>query len=241
MKKKQLSVVIPFFNEQDELLTLFLDLIKFEENNGDCILEYLFINDASTDNSLKIITNLKNKTSKKIKKKVKILNNKKNLGWAKTVERGYKKAIGGYVLYIPGDGEAKLTKVLKKNFFFNKKEVILIQRASMPGRRPISRILITYVYRFLISLIFSTKMIDFNGLIILKKDIIKKLNISSNSFFISAEIIVKSFRLGLNVDYMNSFQFSPKNNYKSTSLNFRQFIKILNDIFITLKFIRSIK
>ena len=36
---------------------------------------------------------------------------------------------------------------------------------------------------------------------------------------------------------MNSFQFSPKNNYKSTSLNFRQFIKILNDIFITLKFI----
>lgn len=115
MKKEKLSVVIPFFNEQQELPTLFLDLIKFEKNNSNYVLEYLFINDASTDNSVKVITNLKNKISKKIKRKIKILYNKKNLGWSKTVQRGYKESRGEYVLFIPGDGEARLTQ-----FFSNK-------------------------------------------------------------------------------------------------------------------------
>jgi len=239
MKKEKLSVVIPFFNEQQELPTLFLDLIKFEKNNSNYVLEYLFINDASTDNSVKVITNLKNKISKKIKRKIKILYNKKNLGWSKTVQRGYKESRGEYVLFIPGDGEARLTQFLKRSFFSNKQEVVIFQRSSMPGR-PVVRILISYIYRVLISLIFFTRVMDYNGLIILKKDIIKKINVSSNSFFISAEIIVKSFKLGLKIDYMNSFQLFPKNKYKSTSLTLSQFLKILKDIFITLRFIKRI-
>jgi hypothetical protein len=107
--------------------------------------------------------------------------------------------------------------------------------------RPIIRILISYIYRIVISLIFFIKIIDYNGLIILKKDIVKKLNISSNSFFISAEIIVKSFKLDLNIDYMNSFKLFPKNSYKSTSLSLNQLFKVAKDIFITLAFVRSIK
>lgn len=239
MKKKKLSVIIPFFNEQQELPTLFSDLIKFEKKNSNYVLEYLFFNDASTDNSVKIIINLKNKISKKIKKKIKILSNKKNLGWSKTLQKGYKKSRGEYVLFIPGDGEARLTQFLKKKIFSIKKEVIILQRTSMPGR-PIVRIFISYIYRFLISLIFLTRMLDYNGLIILKKNIIKKINISSNSFFVSAEIIVKSFKLGLGIDYKNSFKLFSKNNYKSSSLTFEQFFKIILDILITLKFIFSL-
>ena len=239
MKKEKLSVVIPFFNEQEELPTLFLDLIKFEKKNSNYVLEYLFINDASTDNSVKIITNLKNKLSIKNKRKIKILYNKKNLGWSKTVQRGYKESKGEYVLFIPGDGEARLTQFLKRSFFSNKQEVVIFQRSSMPGR-PVVRILISYIYRVLISLIFFTRVMDYNGLIILKKAIIKKINVSSNSFFISAEIIVKSFKLGLKIDYMNTFQLFPKNKYKSTSLTLSQFLKILKDIFITLRFIKRI-
>ena len=239
MKKRKLSVVIPFFNEQQELLTLFLDLVKFEKNNGNYTLEYLFINDASTDDSLKIITNLKNKISKNIKKKIKIINNKKNLGWSKTLLRGYKESRGDYVLFIPGDGEARLTQFLKK-INFGKKEVIIFQRKSM-SYRPIYRIIISYIYRFLISIIFFTRFIDFNGLIILKRDIIKKINISSNSFFVSAEIIVKCYKLGFNVDCKNSFKLFSKKKYKSTSLNFKQFFLIIKDAITTLRFIMFIK
>jgi glycosyltransferase involved in cell wall biosynthesis len=237
--KKSLSIVIPFFNEEQELPLLFRDFIKFEKKNPNLIIEYLFINDGSKDDSLRIINNLKKKTKKKINSKIKIFSNTKNIGWAKTLTKGYKKSTGKYILFIPGDGEVKLTQFLK-NIIFGEKEVIIVQRSSMMCR-PIIRILISYIYRILISLIFFIKIIDYNGLIILKKDIVKKLNISSNSFFISAEIIVKSFKLDLNIDYMNSFKLFPKNSYKSTSLSLNQLFKVAKDIFITLAFIRSIK
>jgi glycosyltransferase involved in cell wall biosynthesis len=237
--KKSLSIVIPFFNEEQELPLLFRDFIKFEKNNPNLIIEYLFINDCSKDDSLRIISNLKKKTKKKINSKIKIFSNTKNIGWAKTLIKGYKKSTGKYILFIPGDGEVKLTQFLK-NIIFGEKEVIIVQRNSMMCR-PIIRILISYIYRIVISLIFFIKIIDYNGLIILKKDIVKKLNISSNSFFISAEIIVKSFKLDLNIDYMNSFKLFPKNSYKSTSLSLNQLFKVAKDIFITLAFVRSIK
>jgi glycosyltransferase involved in cell wall biosynthesis len=237
--KKSLSIVIPFFNEEQELPLLFRDFIKFEKNNPNLIIEYLFINDGSKDDSLRIISNLKKKTKKKINSKIKIFSNTKNIGWAKTLIKGYKKSTGKYILFIPGDGEVKLTQFLK-NIIFGEKEVIIVQRNSMMCR-PIIRILISYIYRIVISLIFFIKIIDYNGLIILKKDIVKKLNISSNSFFISAEIIVKSFKLDLNIDYMNSFKLFPKNSYKSTSLSLNQLFKVAKDIFITLAFVRSIK
>jgi glycosyltransferase involved in cell wall biosynthesis len=237
--KKSLSIVIPFFNEEQELPLLFRDFIKFEKNNPNLIIEYLFINDGSKDDSLRIISNLKKKTKKKINSKIKIFSNTKNIGWAKTLIKGYKKSTGKYILFIPGDGEVKLTQFLK-NIIFGEKEVIIVQRNSMMCR-PIIRILISYIYRIVISLIFFIKIIDYNGLIILKKDIVKKLNISSNSFFISAEIIVKSFKFDLNIDYMNSFKLFPKNSYKSTSLSLNQLFKVAKDIFITLAFVRSIK
>ena len=107
--------------------------------------------------------------------------------------------------------------------------------------RPIHRIIISYVYRFLISIIFFTRFIDFNGLIILKRDIIKKINISSNSFFVSAEIIIKCYKLGFNVDCENSFKLFSKKKYKSSSLNFKQFFRITKDAITTLRFIMSIK
>lgn len=238
--KKSLTVIIPFFNEEEELPLLFRDLVKFEGKNSSLIFEYLFINDCSKDNSLRIINNLKKTVTEKISSKMKILSNKKNIGWAKTLTRGYKESRGDYVLFIPGDGEARLTQFLKESFFSKKQEVVIFQRISMPGR-PLVRILISYIYRILISLIFLTRFMDYNGLIILKKSIIKKINISSNSFFISTEIIVKSFKLGLKIDHMNKFKLFSKNNYKSTSLTFRQFFLILKDICVTLKFIKLLK
>lgn len=237
--KKSLSVIVPFYNEEKELPLLLRDLIKFEGKNSSFIFEYVFINDGSKDNSLRIINNLKKTAKQKISSKIKILSNVKNIGWSKTLLRGYRESRGDYVLFIPGDGEARLTQFLKK-INFEKKDVIIFQRKSMLYR-PIDRIIISYIYRFLISIIFFTRFVDFNGLIILKRDIIKKINISSNSFFVSAEIIVKSYKLGFKVDCENSFKLFPKKKYKSTSLNFKQFFLIIKDAIITLRFIRSIK
>ena len=76
-----------------------------------------------------------------------------------------------YCLYIPGDGEAKICQFLKKKIIkrinFNN-DLIIFQREKMSSR-PFQRIIISKIYKFLLYLIFPIKIIDLNGLLMIKK------------------------------------------------------------------------
>ena len=122
--KKNISIIIPFFNEKYEIPYLVNDIFKFEKKYQKAIFEYLFINDCSTDNSNLLLRKLL-KTKKKFKKKVRIIENIRNIGWANSLKKGYKICKGNYCLYIPGDGEAKLTKFMKRRFLNKFLEVTL--------------------------------------------------------------------------------------------------------------------
>ena len=89
----------------------------------------------------------------------------------------------------------------------------------------------------IISLIFNIKLFDYNTIIILKKDVLKKVKIKSNSYFINAEIIVKSFFFNFTFDCSKKLKLFQKKDYKSTSLNIRSFFKVYNDFKETFKFI----
>lgn len=231
--KNTISIIIPFYNEEDEISSLLNDIEKFEQINNS-VREYIFINDSSIDASLKIVKIFCSTISKKLKIKIKIINNKKNIGWAKSVCKGYNTAKGDYLMFVPGDGEVKLTN------FFNKIslncDVTVIQRGSMPGR-PLLRILISYIFRILVSIVFRIKLFDYNTIIILKKKVISTIKIQSNSFFINAEIIVKSFYYNFSIDYSQKLKLYKKKQYKSTSLSFKSLFKVIRDFFKTFKFV----
>lgn len=231
MKENFLSIVIPFYNEENEITDLLNDISLFESKISNLILEYILIDDGSNDKSLKILDTIIQKLPLQIKKKIKVFQNNKNIGWSKTLTRGYSIAKGENVLFIPGDGEARLNEFLTRDLNFDK-DIIAFQRKSMPGR-PLIRIIISHLYRYFISMIFFTKPMDFNGLIIIKKKKIEELELLSNSFFISAEIIIKSIKKKFTIEKNYSFQLFPKNKYKSTSLNILQIKKVCIDIFRT--------
>ena len=68
------SVVIPFFNEEDNAETLLDEIdLNLKEINDD--YEIILINDASTDNTYDVLKNIHKKNNK-----VKIINNIKNIG-----------------------------------------------------------------------------------------------------------------------------------------------------------------
>ena len=172
---------------------------------------------------------------KKIKEKIKIYNNKKNIGWCKSVLKGYKISKAENIIFIPGDGEIKLTNCYK-NIKLKNKEIILIQRKTMSDR-PYARIIISYLYKYIISKIFKIKLLDYNSVIILKRNLLKKLNIKSNSFFISAEILIKAIYLKIKIDDTKKLILFKKNNYKSTSLSFKSVVAVTKDLLKTLYFI----
>jgi len=224
-----ISLIIPFFNEENELPELIKDFDIFEKNNKEIISEYIFINDCSTDNSLTVLKELLQSSSNLYNKKIIIFTNSINSGWCKSLNKGYDLATQKYSLFVPGDGEARITEFLKDINFQENRDVIVYQRKSMSGR-PRIRVWISYLYRIILGFGFNLPKVDFNGIILIKSEIIKKLQLESNSNFISAEIILRSKMMGCYIDFNNYFSLFPKNKYKSTSLSFFQLKKVIFDL-----------
>tara|TARA_Y100000741_G_C18258649_1_gene559866 strand:+ start:712 stop:1425 length:714 start_codon:yes stop_codon:yes gene_type:complete len=230
--KNRISIVIPFFNEDKEISKVFKDIVKFEKKSK-IVNEYIFIDDCSTDKSLKLFNSFKKILSPNFKKKVRLFKNKKNLGWSKSLLKGYSLAKSQYILYIPGDGEAKLCEFLKKiNFQY---DLVIFQRKSM-NTRPVMRRIISKIYKYILYYIFPIELSDLNGIILIKKIKIKELKLFSNSFFISAEIIIKSFIKKYKIDTSRKFKLSKKKIYKSTSLSFVQLFYVLIDLLKLISF-----
>src|SRR3989344_8059999 len=106
MKVPDLSIVVPFYNEEEtvELLTNTL-INEFNKNNID--YELILVNNGSDDKTSEIV----NKLSEKYKN-VKAVHVKVNQGYGWGILNGLKIANGGYVGYMDGDFEIQPSGLL---------------------------------------------------------------------------------------------------------------------------------
>ena len=88
------SVIIPVYNAEKHLSECLDSVLQQSYSN----IEVLCVNDSSTDNSLQILED-KNKRDPRVK----IYNNKKNLGPSLSRNKGMDEATGKYILFIDAD------------------------------------------------------------------------------------------------------------------------------------------
>jgi len=123
MKKENFffTVVIPIYNSETYLKKTINSVLTQIKND----LQLILVNDNSTDNSLKICREFKNKNKNK---NIIIINNKKNLGPGKSRNIGIEKAKGKYICYLDSDDfliSNTLKKIKKKIIKNNYPSVIL--------------------------------------------------------------------------------------------------------------------
>ena len=106
--KNRFSVVIPVFNKEKYIKETILSVLNQTYDN----YEIIIINDASTDNSLKIIEEV-------ISEKAVIINNKNNLGLSASRNIGFEASSDKYVAFLDGDD------VWDKNFLKEINELII--------------------------------------------------------------------------------------------------------------------
>ncbi len=111
------SIVIPIYNEELNILSLFNEILHLKDLNK-YSFEVVFVNDSSRDNSLKIL----NKIQKENPSIVKILSNQKNLGQSFSILHGIKVSKYETIVTIDGDGQnnPKNLPLLLEKFFLNK-------------------------------------------------------------------------------------------------------------------------
>ncbi len=115
-KKPIISVILPVYNAGDYLILSIESILKQTFTD----FELIIINDGSTDNSLSIISSFADK-------RIKIINNKKNLGLIDTLNIGIDSAGGKYIARMDQD-DISLSKRFEKqvNYLENNTTVSVV-------------------------------------------------------------------------------------------------------------------
>ena len=110
---KLVSVIVPVYNSSKYIEKCITSIINQTYKN----MEIIIINDNSTDNSLDIINQYKDK-------RIKLINLKKTKGVANARNEGIKKSKGNYICYLDSDDYISEDKIEKQIKFMEENNVI---------------------------------------------------------------------------------------------------------------------
>ena len=148
--------VIPVYNEDNRLIAL-IDQIKsydYKEYN----FTYIFINNGSTDKSLKIIKD----------SKIKYLNVKSNKGVGYALMIGYlyaKKYDFSHIIHLAGNGKMKPSQIgIFLDYLFKKKYNFVSGSRFLDGsskkNNPLIRLLLIKIFSFFLKIMFKKNISD---------------------------------------------------------------------------------
>ena len=181
MKKFKLSIILPCYNEENNILASFKVVLRSLKTSKIKNFEIIFVDDGSTDKS-------KQKIIKKFLSK--------NLGLGGAFRIGVQKSTGTHAIFIPTDNSHP-TKGLSEIFtsFENKKRnQILISYVKNKNARSLIRRIISNTYTIILNIIFLNKVKYFNGLNIYPLKILKANLNKTNGFAFQTEIILMALK-----------------------------------------------
>lgn len=163
------SIVIPFLNEEESLEELF-SRIKKTADNSHLSFEVCFVDDGSTDNSLGVVKNLRKTFSN-----IKILSFRKNYGKSAALSEGFKLAEGDNIITMDADLQddpAEIPNLIQKlDEGFD-----MVSGWKKKRHDPISKTLPSKFFNFITSFLTGIKIHDFNcGLKAYRRDVIKEI------------------------------------------------------------------
>ncbi len=183
-----ISVVIPVYNEEGAISNLFKE-IKDVLKDLKVSFEIIFVNDGSTDNSLKKLKELEGVT---------IIELNRNYGQAVALDAGFKASRGDIVVSLDGDGQndpqdiPKLLEKLKRENL----DVVTGWRKNRKDRKYIC--FITFMARFLRRLFIKDEVHDSGcTLRVYRREAVKSLDIGGEMHrYILALLRWKGFKIG---------------------------------------------
>ena len=108
MKKEKISVIVPCYNEEESLPIFYEEITKIAKGMKEVDFEFIFINDGSKDNTLKIIKDLHKKD-----KRVRFISLSRNFGKEGGMYAGLEYATGDYVAIMDADMQDPPSMIVK--------------------------------------------------------------------------------------------------------------------------------
>ena len=166
---KSLSILIPVFNEEESLLSLFSELKNHFKNN--VAVEIIFINDGSSDNSQILIEKeISHRSSWKL------INLYRNYGKSIALQSGIDISSGELIATLDADLQDDPREIMNLVSKLNDADVIVGWKKNRLD--PLEKRLASKVFNFFIRIFSGLKIMDSNsGLKVLKREVAKSLNL----------------------------------------------------------------
>ncbi len=218
--KPSISFIIPFLNEGKNLNATYRTLKKiityFKIKN----YELIFVNDGSTDNSERLVLNLKNKD-----KKIKYLSHKFNKGLGASYKTGYKKATKEYVIGVAGDNEHPFSglKPLFVNYYKYDLVIPFIQNKS---KRTQIRRTVSFLYALFLNMLFFKNLPYYNGTTLIRKKFLNRFlyKVDNTTMTFSSEIVIRCLELTRNYKVVGYNLNITKKNKSSSAFKIKNLL-----------------
>tara|TARA_Y100001935_G_scaffold138783_1_gene114806 strand:+ start:671 stop:1390 length:720 start_codon:yes stop_codon:yes gene_type:complete len=192
-KSSNLSLIIPCFNEQDNLPLLFKRLLKIQTKFNEIIL----VDNGSTDNTSLIIENfIKNNDSC-----IKIIKIKKNIGYGHGIMSGIRKSSGQIVAWTHADLQTDPQDVVDayKYFASKKGDPNFILKGKRKKRKFFDN-LFTSLMSIVSSIAFNIRLSDINAQPkMFSRNFIKYIDKAPNDFSLDLFILVKAIKMNYTI------------------------------------------
>jgi len=160
MTKLKLSVVIPAFNEKKKIRNTFLRLNRFFSQR-EYDMEYVFVEDGSSDGTLDILTELENANPG-----IKVLANKVNMGKGLSIKRGMLEAKGDYMLFMDADMATPLQAFCDFEKYLSDYDIIMgsrwLEESNIKIPQPWYRRLMGHIFYIIVKGLFLKNITDTN-------------------------------------------------------------------------------
>lgn len=190
-----ISICITAYNE-DEIIA---------DTINDCITvlntipgkhEILVVNDGSIDHTGEILNELSKKH-----KTLRVLTHPRNLGIARAHSWLIQEAAGDLIFHFPADGEIKAYELYKLINKLNEGNDIVIG-ARKKKDYGLYRNTISWIYNWMVQLLFKINLVDIGGIRLARADIWKGIPTKSNSAFCNAERLLIAHSTGARIGFI---------------------------------------
>ncbi|KPK98064.1 MAG: hypothetical protein AMJ95_05900 [Omnitrophica WOR_2 bacterium SM23_72] len=185
MLNNSLSVVLPAYNEEGNILQVIEKILKILPSIT-CDFEIIAVDDGSTDKTADILEKISASDAR-----LKVIRHSKNLGYGASLRSGFKKAQKQLILYMDADQQFDISDITRLTAFIEDYDIVVGFREKR--RDPIYRSFFSYCFNLIVRSLFGIKFQDINcGFKLFKREALRKMMLFSTGSLISAEILVKA-------------------------------------------------
>ncbi len=211
---QSITFLVPALNEERKIEDTVKTIIR-AINHFRCDYEILLVNDGSTDATPQIMDRLARENQR-----IRVLHNKKNLGLGGAYKRGIQHVRKDYIMWVSGDNAETAEHIINIISHVGQADIVIPVLKAGPTR-PLLRRITSRLFTIIVNFLFGLKINYYNGAVVHRADLLKKITIRTNSFAYQAEALVKLSRLGCSYvevpyssatyDGLFSYAMRPKN------------------------------